>query len=139
MKHLLTGRFRRTRATLLDKIDGDIEHWLTDEGEPAVYPTHNTAENALREPVVLRKIIGTLWTDREMYVHVTILSLLMPGRQQGRNPTKNSSESFETTRGPHALAPCLPLSPRAKHVIPDDAEQIPPGRRILAPPWERND
>ena len=75
-----------TVATLLGKIEGGIDHWLTFVGEPAVSPTNNAAENALREPVVLRKIIGTLRNDRGMFVHETILSLLATWRQQGRNP-----------------------------------------------------
>ena len=73
-------------ATLLGKIEGGIDHWLTFVGEPAVSPTNNAAENALREPVVLRKIIGTLRNDRGMFVHETVLSLLATWRQQGRNP-----------------------------------------------------
>nr|WP_152422271.1 IS66 family transposase [Haloarcula californiae] len=73
-------------ATLLGKLEGGLDHWLTFVGEPAVSPTNNAAENALREPVVLRKIIGTLRNDRGMFVHETILSLLATWRQQGRNP-----------------------------------------------------
>ncbi|QWC20814.1 IS66 family transposase [Halorubrum sp. 2020YC2] len=73
-------------ATLLGKIEGGLDHWLTFIGEPAVSPTNNAAENALREPVVLRKIIGTLRNDRGMFVHETVLSLLATWRQQGRNP-----------------------------------------------------
>jgi transposase len=73
-------------ATLLGKTEGGLDHWLTFVGEPAVSPTNNAAENALREPVVLRKIIGTLRNDRGMFVHETVLSLLAPRRQQGRNP-----------------------------------------------------
>ncbi|CCQ35034.1 transposase (IS66) (plasmid) [Halorhabdus tiamatea SARL4B] len=73
-------------ATLLGKIEGGLDHWLTFVGEPAVSPTNNAAENALREPVVLRKIIGTLRNDRGMFVHETVLSLLATWRQQGRNP-----------------------------------------------------
>src|SRR6056297_3617718 len=72
-------------ATLLGKIEGGIDHWLTFVGEPEVSQTNNAAENALREPVVLRKIIGTLRNDRGMFVHETILSLLATWRQQGRN------------------------------------------------------
>ncbi len=59
-----------TVATLFRKIEGGIGHWLTDEGEP----------------VALRKIIGTLRTNRGMFVHETLLSLLALWRQQGRNP-----------------------------------------------------
>ncbi len=73
-------------ATLVGKIDGGLNHWLTFVGEPAVSPTNNVAENALREPVVLRKIIGTLRNDRGMFVHETLLSLLATWSQQGRNP-----------------------------------------------------
>ncbi|UOO96820.1 IS66 family transposase (plasmid) [Halococcus dombrowskii] len=73
-------------ATLLGKIEGGLDHWLTFIGEPAVSPTNNAAESALREPVVLRKIIGTLRNDRGMFVHETLLSLLATWRQQGRNP-----------------------------------------------------
>jgi transposase len=73
-------------ATLLGKIEGGMDHWLTFVGEPAVAPTNNAAENALREPVVLRKIIGTLRNDRGMFVHETVLSLLATWRQQGRSP-----------------------------------------------------
>jgi transposase len=72
-------------ATLLRKIEGGLDHWLTFVGEPAVSPTNNAAENALREPVVLRKLIGTLRNDRGMFVHETLLSLLATWRQQGRN------------------------------------------------------
>jgi len=73
-------------ATLIRKIEGGLDHWLTFVGEPAVSPTNNAAENALREPVVLRKLIGTLRNDRGMFVHETVLSLLATWRQQGRNP-----------------------------------------------------
>jgi len=73
-------------ATLLTKIERGLDHWLTFVGEPAVSPTNNVAENALREPVVLRKIIGTLQNDQGMFVHETLLSLLATWSQQGRNP-----------------------------------------------------
>jgi transposase len=73
-------------ATLLGKIKGGLDHWLTFVGEPAVSPTNNAAENALREPVVLRKLIRTLRNDRGMFVHETLLSLLATWSQQGRNP-----------------------------------------------------
>ncbi len=73
-------------ATLRGKIAGGLNHWLTFVGEPAVSPTNNAAEKALREPVVHRKIIGTLRNDRGMFVHETLLSLLATWSQQGRNP-----------------------------------------------------
>ena len=47
-------------ATLLGKIDGGVDPWLTFVGEPALSLTNNVAENEIRESVVLRKILGTL-------------------------------------------------------------------------------
>src|SRR5699024_5741757 len=38
-------------ATLLRKIEGGLDHWLPFVGEPAVSPTNNAAENALREQI----------------------------------------------------------------------------------------
>jgi transposase len=84
----LIGRSVNDRpvATLLGKIEGGLNHWLTFVGEPAVSPTNNAAENALREPVILRKLIGTLRNERGMFVHETVLSLLATWSQQGLNP-----------------------------------------------------
>ena len=93
-------------ATLLGKIKGRIDHWLTFMGEPEISPTNNAAENALREPVVLRKIIGTLRNDRGMFVHETLLSLLATWRQQGRNPydeLKRVAQNNEMTSRAHAV------------------------------------
>ncbi|EMA56183.1 IS66 family transposase (plasmid) [Halococcus dombrowskii] len=73
-------------ATLLGKIERGLDHWLPFVGEPAVSPTNNAAENALREPVILRKLIGTLRNERGMFVHETALTLLATWSQQGRNP-----------------------------------------------------
>jgi transposase len=73
-------------ATLLGKIENGLDHWLTFVGEPAVSPTNNAAENALREPVILRKLIGTLRNERGMFVHETALTLLATWSQQGHNP-----------------------------------------------------
>ena len=73
-------------ATLLGKIEGGLDHRLTFIGDPAVSPINDAAENALREPVVLRKIIKTLRNDRGIFVHETLLTLLATWSQQGRNP-----------------------------------------------------
>jgi transposase len=73
-------------ATLLGKIEGGLDHWLPFVGEPDVSPTNNAAENALREPVILRKLIGTLRNERGMFVHETALTLLATWSQQGQNP-----------------------------------------------------
>jgi hypothetical protein len=71
---------------LLGKVEGGLGHWLAFVTNPAVEPTNNAAENALREPVVLRKIIGTLRTESGRVTHETLLSLLATWKQQSRNP-----------------------------------------------------
>jgi hypothetical protein len=54
-------------------------------GEPAVSPTNNAAEKAIREPVFHRKITRKLRNDRGTFVQETLLSLLATWNQQGRN------------------------------------------------------
>jgi transposase len=80
-------------ATLLGKIKGGLGHWLRFVGEPAVSPTNNAAENALREPVILRKLIGTLRNERGMFAHETMLSLLATWKQQEKNPYEQLRET----------------------------------------------
>ena len=80
-------RTRDGTARIGKNRSGAATHWeVPIIGEPAVSPMNNAAENALREPVVLRKLIGTLRNDRGMFVHETLLSLLATWSQQGRNP-----------------------------------------------------
>ncbi len=47
---------------------------------------NNAAENALRELVGLRKVVGALHNNRGVPVNETLLSLLATWSQQGRNP-----------------------------------------------------
>ena len=70
----------------LGKLEGGLGHWLVFVTDPKVEPTNNTAENALREPVVIRKIIGALRTDSGVFTHQTLLSLLATWEQRGMNP-----------------------------------------------------
>lgn len=47
----------------LRKLEGGLGHWLVFVTDRHVELTNNAVENALREPVVLRKIIGALRTE----------------------------------------------------------------------------
>lgn len=80
----------------LAKIEGGLGHWLVFVTDPNVKPTNNAAENALREPVVIRKIIGALRTDSGVFTHETLLSLLATWEQRGVNPYE---ELQRTARG----------------------------------------
>src|SRR5699024_12250797 len=77
-------------ATLLGKIEGGLDHWLPFVGEPAVSPTNNAAANALREPVIPRKLIGTPRNERGMFVHASALTLLATCSQQGQNTNEET-------------------------------------------------
>lgn len=46
-------------ATLLGKTEGDLDHWLTFVGEPAVSPTNNAAENLYISTVLGNAIFNT--------------------------------------------------------------------------------
>jgi len=71
---------------LLCKIEGGMGYWLPFIVEPAVEPTNSAAENTLREPVVLQKIIGALRTESGVFAHEKLLSLVATWKQAGRNP-----------------------------------------------------
>jgi hypothetical protein len=48
-----------------------------------VEPTNNRAERGLREHVVIRKIISTLWNEKGTRIYETITSVLATWRQNG--------------------------------------------------------
>jgi len=50
-----------------------------------VEPTNNRAEQALRELVVQRKIIGTLRNEKGMKIYETLPTLLATWKQRGMN------------------------------------------------------
>ena len=54
--------------------------------EPDVAPTNNPAEQLLREPVIVRKIRGSLRAERSAMVLSALLSCLTTWERQGRDP-----------------------------------------------------
>lgn len=68
---------------LVGKISNGFEYWFTFVIHPAVEPTNNRAERALREHVVLRKIIGTLRNNKGTSIHERIMTVLATWKQQG--------------------------------------------------------
>jgi len=67
------------------KIKNGKEHFFTRVLHPFVESTNNRAERALREPIVQRKIIGTLRNEKGIRITETLLSVLMTWRMQGLN------------------------------------------------------
>jgi len=70
---------------LIGKIENGFEYWFTFVIHPGVDPTNNKAERALREHVVLRKILGTLRNGKGTSIHEHIMTMLATWEQKGLN------------------------------------------------------
>ena len=70
---------------LIGKIYNGFEYWFTFIIQPGVEPTNNRAERALREHVVLRKILGTLRNGKGTSIHERIMTMLATWGQQELN------------------------------------------------------
>ena len=68
---------------LIGKISNGFEYWFTFVIHPGVEPTNNRAERALREHVVLRKILGTLRNNKGTSIHERIMTVLATWAQRG--------------------------------------------------------
>ena len=91
---------------LAEKIRNGLGSWLTFVTEPDVDSTNNRAERALREQVVLRKILGTLRTEEGTRIHETITTMIATWEKRGLDPPTElldvlrdhgSSASLETS------------------------------------------
>jgi len=67
MKEYVSEKVRK----LIGKISNGFEYWFTLSFHPGIEPTNNRAERALREHVVLRKILGTLRNGKGTSIHET--------------------------------------------------------------------
>jgi transposase len=70
---------------LIGKISNGFDYWFTFIIHPGVEPTNNKAERALREHVILRKIVGTLRNGKGTSIHERIMTVLATWGQQGLN------------------------------------------------------
>ena len=86
LQQLLMMEYANDRVRkLIGKINNGFDYWFTFIIHPDVEPTNNRAERALREHVILRKIIGTLRNDKGTSIHERIMTVLATWRQQGLN------------------------------------------------------
>ena len=67
------------------KITNGLEYFFTRVLNPRIEATNNTAERALREHVVIRKIIGTLRNEKGTGIYETIMTMFATWKQQGLN------------------------------------------------------
>ena len=84
----MVGKLDREYANLkvksfISKISNGFEFWFTFVIQPGVEPTNNRAERALREHVVLRKIIGTLRNSKGTSIHERLMTVLAMWSLQG--------------------------------------------------------
>jgi len=68
------------------KVMNGYDFWFTFVLHPYIEPTNNIGENALRESVVQRKIIGTLRNEKGMFMHETAMSVIPTWENMGLNP-----------------------------------------------------
>lgn len=67
------------------KINNSLEYWFTFVIHTGVEPTNNKDEKALREQVVMRKIIGALRNNKGFTIHERIMIAFATWKQQGFN------------------------------------------------------
>jgi transposase len=63
-------------------ISNGFEYWFTFIVHPGVEPTNNRAERALRQYVVLRKIVGTLRNGKGILIHESIMTVFATWEQE---------------------------------------------------------
>ena len=58
------------------KLKNGLDYWCTRVLNPKIEPTNNLAEQKLREPIVQRKIFGTLRNEKGTKIMEILLSLI---------------------------------------------------------------
>jgi transposase len=76
----------RHLGTVVTKIKNGLKFWFTRILHPRIDATNNKAERALRELVVIKKIIGTLRNEDGASVMEKIMTFLATWKLQGKNP-----------------------------------------------------
>ena len=86
----LLRRYETSRWGPLRKVGVYLRNgwgsWLTFLNRPGVEPTNNRGERALREAVVVRKIVGTLRKAKGAEVFARLLSVLGTWKIRGKDP-----------------------------------------------------
>jgi len=76
------GSYKELRRFAI-KLNNGLNHWFTRILYPFIEATNNTAERALREFVVIRKIIGTLRNTKGTEIVETIMTMITTWKQRG--------------------------------------------------------
>lgn len=78
----------------VQKIRNGFEYWFTFVTNRGIEPTNNRAEQALREHVVQRKIMGTFRNCKGTTIYETIMTLLATWKQRGFNLSEKLAKSL---------------------------------------------
>ena len=70
---------------IITTIKNGLPYWFTRILHPRIEPTNNNAERPLREPVVMKKIMGTLRNEDGANIFSVIMSLLSTWKIQKKN------------------------------------------------------
>lgn len=70
---------------IITKIKNGLPYWFTRILHPRIQPTNNNAERPLREPVVFKKIIGTLRNEDGARIFSVIMTLLATWKLQDKD------------------------------------------------------
>jgi transposase len=83
---MILGRryWYNTTKKFVAKIRNGLDYWFTFLLHPGVEPTNNRAERAIREPVVQRKIFGTLRNEKGTRIFEVLSSVLATWKQEGK-------------------------------------------------------
>lgn len=82
---------------LLTYIENGLGHWLTFVTNPAVEPTNNRAERALRKVVTHRKISGSLRSEDGQYILETVMTAIETWKARGQNPREEMLKVLQTS------------------------------------------
>jgi transposase len=99
LNQLIKGEYANLKVkSFIGKIRNGIEYWLTFVIQPDVEPANNRAERALRENVVLRKIIGTLRNSKGTSIHERLVTVLATWSLQGLDSLQMLRLKLSSTR-----------------------------------------
>lgn len=75
----------RHLSKVVTTIKNGLKFWFTRILHPRIEPTNNNAERPLREPVVMKKIMGTLRNEDGANVFSVMMTLISTWKLQGKN------------------------------------------------------
>ncbi len=77
-----------------EKIGRGFDHWFVYITHPGIEPTNNRAEQALREPVVQRKIMGCFRNQKGTHIYEVITTVLATWKQRGHNTSEMLAQTL---------------------------------------------